>query len=52
MPEHPQWMKDLWLGWPGQKYFEQGMLRTAARQYARQLHNGLSLASQVRACVA
>ena len=52
IPEHPQWMKDLWLGYHGQANGEQGLIRTAARQFARQLHNGLSLASQVRAVVA
>ena len=52
MPEYPSWLVDLWQGWPFQQHGEQGLLRTAARQFARQLHNGLSVASQViAACV-
>ena len=58
MPAWPLWLRDLWLGWPGSSYGEDGLMRSAMRKYARQLHNGLQLASQVRyasqfvACVA
>jgi hypothetical protein len=37
---------DLWQGWPGREHGEEGLIRSAARRYSRQLHNGLSLASQ------
>ena len=45
-PEQPLWLRNLWLGWPGRTYGEEGMMRSAARHYSRQLHNGLSLSSQ------
>jgi hypothetical protein len=48
VPDVPAWVTDLWLGWPGQAYGEIGLRRTAARKYSRQVHNALSLASQVR----
>jgi hypothetical protein len=47
-PDWPDWLVDLWQGWPGQEHGEEGLVRSAARRFARQLHNGLSLASQVR----
>ena len=48
MPEWPRWLRSVWLGYTGQVNGEEGLVRTAARKYARQLHNGLSMASQVR----
>ena len=48
MPEWPLWLRRLWLGWPGQAHGEEGLIRSAARRYSRQIHNGLSMASQVR----
>jgi hypothetical protein len=45
-PEWPDWLVDLWQGWPGREHGEEGLIRSAARRYSRQLHNGLSLASQ------
>ena len=47
MPEWPLWLRNLWLGQPGQAYGEEGLMRSAARKFARQINNGLSLASQV-----
>jgi hypothetical protein len=47
LPELPQWLQTLWLGWPGRAYGEDGLYRSALRKFARQLQNALSLASQV-----
>jgi len=49
MDEWPPYLKDIWLGMPGREHGEAGLLRTAARKYARQLNSALALASQVRA---
>ena len=48
MPELPMWLRNLWLGWPGQAYGEQGLMRSALRKYSRQINNALSMASQVQ----
>ena len=44
--EQPYWMQDLWMGPTGVQHGEQGLLRSAARKFSRQLQNGLSMASQ------
>lgn len=49
MDEWPPYLRDIWLGMPGREHGEAGLLRTAARKYARQLNSALALASQVRA---
>jgi len=43
---YAHWYQELWLGWPGEAFGEAGLLRTAARKFARPLGNALALASQ------
>ena len=44
--EQPYWIQDLWMGPTGAQHGEQGLMRSAARKFSRQLQNGLSMASQ------
>ena len=47
MDEWPPYLRDIWLGMPGREHGELGLVRMAARKYARQLNSALALASQV-----
>jgi hypothetical protein len=47
MPEWPAWLVSLWMGRTGREYGPDGLLRSSLRKYARQIHNALSLSSQV-----
>ena len=53
MPEWPVWLVTLWMGRTGRDHGADGLMRSAMRKYSRQLHNALSLSSQVTtyACV-
>ena len=45
-PEQPLWIQELWLGPKGSQHGEQGLMRSAARKFARPIGNALSMASQ------
>ena len=49
MPEWPAWLVSLWMGPSGREFGSDGLLRTCLRKYSRQIHNALSLSSQVGA---
>ena len=46
LPDLPQWLQELWLGWSGREHGEEGLVRSAARKYSRHIQTALSMASQ------